>query len=87
MPVLLKDAIDEVVTIINFIKCQSLSACLFYVNFYFWILLGLLKKMTKIEESSQIYYTLLLLSLPYDIVIIVIFITYYTIYSILLYII
>lgn len=87
MPVLLKDAIDEVVTIINFIKCQSLSASLFYVNFYFWILLGLLKKMTKIEESSQIYYTLLLLSLPYDIVIIVIFITYYTIYSILLYII
>lgn len=68
MPVLLKDAIDEVVTSINFVKCQSSGACLFYVNFLFLNTFRFTEKNDKNRtESSQIYYTLLLLLLPYEI--------------------
>ena len=68
MPVLLKDAIDEVVTSINFIKCQSSGTCLFYVNFLFLNTFRFTEKNDKNRtESSQIYYTLLLLLLPYEI--------------------
>lgn len=78
MPVLLKDAVDEVVTIINFIKCQSSSACLFYVNFLFLNTYRFTGKNDKNRTgSSQVRYTLLLLLLSYDMVIIVIYIKYH----------
>ena len=68
MPVLLKDAVDEAVTIINFIKCQSSSACLFYVNLLFLNTYKFTGKNGKNRTgSTQVYYTLLLLLLPYDI--------------------